>query len=49
MTARPYFFPRLAAFFLAGAFFVCFVVFDLAMVLFSDAFQLFGKHGVQVR
>jgi hypothetical protein len=40
MTALPYFFPRFAAFFLAGAFLVDFDFCDLAMVLFSSEFQV---------
>jgi hypothetical protein len=40
MTALPYFFPRFAAFFLAGAFLVDFDFCELAMVLFSSEFQL---------
>jgi hypothetical protein len=39
MTALPYFFPRLAAFFLAGAFFD-FVFVDLAMVFISSGFHV---------
>ena len=39
MTALPYFFPRLAAFFLAGAFLVDFAFCDLAMDFISDGCQ----------
>jgi hypothetical protein len=49
MRSRPYFFPRFAAFFLAGAFLVDFDFVDFAMVVISIGITETSKEEVQPR